>query len=167
MDDRTLTVDYVRKALTYDPDTGVIRRRTGPRSTQIAGWVTRHGRREIGFGRQQRRALASHCAWALHYGQWPLGEVDHRNGDPGDNRIANLRLATRVENQQNTWRRSDNTSGFPGVVFDRGRWKAQISVESRTVYLGRFLLAEDAYAAYLAAKHRLHPSWHTGCGAEI
>src|SRR3546814_6128350 len=32
--------------------------------------------------------LAHRVAWAIHYGEWPNGQIDHINGDPSDNRIA-------------------------------------------------------------------------------
>jgi hypothetical protein len=69
---------------------------------------------------------------------WPY--VDHRNGDGLDNRRANLRQATHVENGRNRGAQVNNTSGWKGVSWDtgRGRWRAQIAVDGRRIFLGRF-----------------------------
>src|SRR3546814_1788886 len=45
--------------------------------------------------------LAHRVAWAIHYGEWPNGQIDHINGDPSDNRIANLRDVSALENARN------------------------------------------------------------------
>lgn len=72
----------------------------------------------------------------------PACQVDHRNGNKLDNRRSNLRLATSEQNRQNQPKRSDNTSGFKGVSYDknRGRWKATV----RGRLIGRFATAEEA-----------------------
>jgi hypothetical protein len=77
-------------------------------------------------------------------------ECDHVNGNGLDNRRCNLRLATTAENQHNQGQRSDNTSGYKGVTWDAtGRkWRAQIKVAGREIYLGLFtdkILAAQAY----------------------
>lgn len=84
----------------------------------------------------------------------PAGlEVDHRNRDGLDNRRANLRLATSVENHANTGLRRDNTSGFKGVTRSSksARWVAQIRRDGRMTYLGAFATPEAAAEAYDAA----------------
>lgn len=89
-------------------------------------------------------------------------DVDHVNGDGLDCRRSNMRLASRAENLRNSQRRSDNTSGFKGVVEDRRSpplrkpWKARVHVDGRTVNLGRFATREEAASAYRAAALRLH-----------
>ena len=61
---------------------------------------------------------------------WPL--VDHANGDPLDNRRANLRPATSVENARNRHVRSDSRTGLKGVRQHRpGRWSARIQLAAR------------------------------------
>lgn len=82
--------------------------------------------------------------------------VDHANGDPLDNRAANLRIATASENGANRGpdrRRAGRTSRFKGVSLDRsrGKWMAWIHVNGKTRSLGRFAEEEDAARAYNAA----------------
>lgn len=84
--------------------------------------------------------------------------VDHINGNPLDNRRENLRLATRSQNMANSTRRSDNTSGYKGVCWDKGmqKWRAGLSVNGKTRYLGCFDSPEQAHAVYLEAAKALH-----------
>lgn len=76
----------------------------------------------------------------------PGVEVDHRNGDGLDNRRGNLRRATRGQNGRN--RRAWGRSRFLGVNRSRGRWLAQIRVDGRNRFLGRFDDEEEAARAY-------------------
>jgi hypothetical protein len=83
-------------------------------------------------------------------------EVDHKNGHRLDNRINNLRIATKSQNRQNVGLSTTNTSGFKGVHFHKHnrRWVAYIGKRPR-VYLGSFSSAEEAAAVYdVAAKKR-------------
>lgn len=104
--------------------------------------------------------VAAHrIVFALTHGYWPPDEIDHRNGVRSENKIVNLREATHAENGQNRKRRSDNTSGYPGVSWSKEdrKWRAMIMVSERAVYLGHFDTPEQAFARYLAAKAELHP----------
>ena len=64
-----------------------------------------------------------------------------------DNRKSNLEVCNATQNNIN--RQSINVSGYTGVSYDtnRGKWKASISVNNRTVNLGRFDNIEDAINA--------------------
>ncbi|MDR7940375.1 HNH endonuclease [Enterobacter soli] len=94
--------------------------------------------------------------WIVDKGFIPDGmEIDHINGDKGDNRISNLRLCTPTENRQNKPRYKNNRSGFKGVYFD-GRnpmtpWRAQIYVNKKKINLGTFHSAEAASHSYQVA----------------
>jgi HNH endonuclease/AP2 domain len=86
----------------------------------------------------------------------PNGQsVDHRNGDPLDNRKVNLRLATHQENMFNrckaqTYGSKPTASYYKGVTWDRsrGRYKAQIVKNGVNHYLGHFLDERSAAVAY-------------------
>ena len=80
-------------------------------------------------------------------------QVDHINHDPLDNRRENLRVCTAAENCRNRRKRSDVTSGYKGVSFDKesGRWKATIRPNGILINLGRFVTPEDAHSAYCSA----------------
>lgn len=103
--------------------------------------------------------LEHRLAWFFVTGQWPPHEIDHENGVSTENRWANLREATHGQNMQNVLRFPKNTSGFPGVSFHkaRGKWRATLSLNNRSIHIGHFDTPESAYAAYLARKADLHP----------
>lgn len=75
--------------------------------------------------------------------------VDHINGNPSDNRRRNLRLCGYRQNLSNSGMRSNNTSGYKGVVkLKNGNYKAQISRNYKRFNLGLFATPEEAAAAY-------------------
>lgn len=80
--------------------------------------------------------------------------VDHINGNTLDNRRENLRLCSNQQNQWNSRRRSDNTTGFKGVCDSRrvaNPFAARIKVQGKTRFLGMFPTAISAAKAYDAA----------------
>lgn len=87
----------------------------------------------------------------------PGSEADHINGMTLDNRRSNLRSATRVQNARNQRVRTDNTSGYKGVHFERptGKWRASITVEGRKRTLAAYTSPELAAHAYDVAARRL------------
>lgn len=70
----------------------------------------------------------------------PNDQIDHINHILWDNRISNLRKVGYRENGMNLSKVKNNTSGVTGVSFDRkrGKWKAAIQIDGRTINLGRF-----------------------------
>jgi hypothetical protein len=83
-------------------------------------------------------------------------EIDHKDRDTLNNQIENLRPATRSQNTMNQGLRSNNTSGYKGVCFDRscGRYSSRISCRKQKFHLGYFndpVIAAKAYD--VAAKH--------------
>lgn len=90
----------------------------------------------------------------------PAAIVDHINRDKTDNRISNLRLATRSENARNINRRRDNTSGITGVNFlpKTNRWTAKLTINGWNHFLGSFATKEEAVAARLKAEKKMLPS---------
>jgi hypothetical protein len=79
---------------------------------------------------------------------WPGLEVDHVDHDPLNNCRDNLRICTRNQNNHNTRSRRHGKSMFKGVYPVSGKWAAQISRDSKRVYLGRHDTEEAAARAY-------------------
>lgn len=75
--------------------------------------------------------------------------VDHIDHNLFDNRKSNLRIVTKLENNWNSIKRKDNTTGYKGVYLDKkyGKYEARISVNKKEIYLGYFYDIEDAALA--------------------
>lgn len=158
------TIERLRETLAYDPDTGVIRRIAAPkrgpsRIGEIAGKQRPRG--YIVFVLDWQKLYAHRVAWALYTGEWPKHEIDHINGIRSDNRIANLRDVDASVNRQNQRSPTSRSStGHLGVSRGRPnrrkRFRAQVTHAGKQVWLGYFATAEEAHAAYVQAKRRLH-----------
>jgi hypothetical protein len=149
---RTLTHDRLVELLSYDRISGVFTwngvPRPGPANCGRAGTISNHGYRVIRVDGRKYRACR--LAWFYVHGEWPSGDVDHRNRDRQDDRFDNLRAATEALNSANAGLRKDNTSGFKGVAFHRvtGKWRADCRVRGRSHWLGCFGTAEEAARVY-------------------
>jgi len=106
--------------------------------------------------------MAHRLAWVYVHGVMPPAEIDHINGVRTDNRLANLRLATRAENGRNG-RARKSKSGLKGAILDKGRlgrlrrpWVARITQNGKLLHLGYFATAEEAHAAYMKAARELY-----------
>lgn len=154
MTDRNLTVGIVRSMLDYEPSTGEfvwkwrsdIGLATNVRQCGlVAGRIDSKGYRRIAIHR--RAMAASRLAWLLSYGEWPKGEVDHINGNPQDDRLANLRLATRSQNLANSRNRGRNPKGTRRL--SSGRYGSRARVAGVHFTLGTFDTEEQAHHAYM------------------
>lgn len=148
------TQEYLKSIFCYDPETGLltfIRQRGGYPAGSVAGTKKQNGYIVVSVNRKLYRA--HRLAWLYVHGVMPTGDIDHINGVRDDNRIANLRLATRTQNNANAKVASHNTSGYKGVSYDkeRNRYQAAIKHNGVRIALGRYLTAEDAHEAYCAA----------------
>lgn len=92
---------------------------------------------------------ASRLAWLYVNGEWPSNEIDHINGRTDDNRIENLRNATRSQNGANRGKHKNNSTGFKGVTKKKNKWTACVAINKKRFRLGSFDTPEAAYEAYL------------------
>ena len=158
-----VTLDHLHKILDYDRNTGTfvwaIRRSKAVDAGDIAGCLEKR----IGYvtiGIEGRVYKAHRLAWLYIHHEWPNGLIDHINGNKSDNRIDNLRVVLANGNSQNIRKPNKrNKSGYLGVIFFQNKWRASITINSKTRCLGDYNTPEEAHAAYLGAK-RLH---HATC----
>jgi hypothetical protein len=149
-----LTAAELRKHVSYDPETGVFLRVHCPRRPDLvgkqAGTFDSKGARQINIG--GRLYLAHRLAWLYINGSMPSMDIDHKDGDPSNNRWENLREATDSQNQANSKRPKNNTSGSKGVWREMatGRWNAYLNAAGKRIYLGTYDTVVEASAAYLA-----------------
>lgn len=83
--------------------------------------------------------------------------VDHKDNNPLNNTLSNLRIATRSNNQSNHDIHTNNTSGFTGVSYDKKKdiWYAQIKSNGIKYNLGKYKKIEDAVYARFCAEQIL------------
>lgn len=159
----------LRERLHYDPETGVFRWRSVTNNRMAAdgtaGWVRDRGYIRISL--EYRTYYAHRLAWLYVHGAPVPPIIDHIDGNPSNNRIANLRAATHPQNIANARRRRDNTSGFKGVSWhsQTRKWLAQIGRGGKTYHLGLFETPELAHQAYCAAATRLFENFARFGGA--
>jgi HNH endonuclease len=68
----------------------------------------------------------------LHYSIWPDTILDHCDGDKTNNNPANLRLATKQLNAQNSKIHIDNALGVKGVYRKRKGFRTELTINSKT-----------------------------------
>lgn len=155
---RDLTAARLRELLNYDPETGLL---TWIRSGQgvaypgkVAGRFRPDGYVNIGIDKQLHQA--HRLAWLYMTGEHPKHCIDHIDGNPANNRWANLRDVTHSVNHQNRRPGGNNTTGYLGITRSGKKWSAKIVTNGKITYLGAHATPEEAHAAYMAAKRIQH-----------
>lgn len=150
-----LAPSEIAEFLVYEPETGVIRWKADKgraKAGQEAGGLRPTGYRVLEiFGLKYQ---AHRVAWALSFGRWPEFDIDHINGDRADNRLSNLREASRGQNCANRKARKGAVSGVKGVWWHKANRKWVAGVGRK--YLGSFETLAEAEAAYRRAATELH-----------
>lgn len=162
-------LEMIREWLDYDPESGLVR------------WKKRHGRGRnlIGqiAGTKNRKSgiavkflhygffMLHRLIWVLEVGPIPEGlEIDHEDGDSRNNRLVNLRLATSSQQKMNRGVQSNNRSGLKGAYYHdrpfKKKWRSQIKVGNRLIFLGYFMTAEEAHAAHTLASKENFGAFH-------
>lgn len=163
-----LTLERLKQVLDYQPHTGLFiwvvspdrpKRWNTKHAGKVAGGLNNWGHRAIRI--DGRKYLAHRLAWLYVHGEWPQQEVDHVNCDKDDNRISNLREASRFENALNRPVQKNNALGLKGTSFDRrkGKFQAQIGAFGRHKWLDYFETKEAAAEAYRRASEEMHGSF--------
>ena len=155
-----LTAEQLRTMLHYDASTGSFVWKIQPSRSVKSGDIAGCTEKRIGYitiGIAKRVYKAHRLAWLHVHGEWPQGLIDHINGDKADNRIANLRDVFADGNSQNVRKPNRrNKSGFMGVIWFQNKWRASMSVNGKSKWLGDYSTPEEAHQVYLAAKRKYH-----------
>lgn len=161
-----VSVGRLRQLFDYNAETGVFLWKVATSSKSpvgsVAGVVNGAGYRVLSV--DGKKYLAHRLAWLYVHGVWPKGDIDHINRDKLDNRLINLREATRTQNNVNSKVRSDNTSGYRGVTWHRGsqKWRVTVHLNKKQYQVGMFESLEEAVEAQKAAQSKLHKEFATG-----
>lgn len=88
-------------------------------------------------------------------------QIDHINRNPLDNRIENLRLTNSSRNVLNVNVKSNNTSGFTGVHYDKAKnkWISCISINKVKIRSGLFDTIEQAICCRLDDMIKYYPDY--------
>jgi hypothetical protein len=156
----SLTYERAREMLHYNPQTGVLKwakdRRMGPKlAGKHAGFVDGNGRLMIQLDLETYHS--GRVIWLWMMGHWPVGVIDHCDGNPLNNRWKNLRDVTQRVNAQNRLMNANNKSGVRGVYWNNqiGKWHAQIALDRKKIHLGYFDELTTAVAARRNAESTL------------
>ena len=164
MNTKSLSQAEAKKHFHYDPNTGLLVWKTRP-SNRVnigdgCGGVDPSGYLICTY--KSRRYRVHQIIWLIVHGKWPDNDTDHKNHNRSDNRLTNLREATRQENMQNSTTRTDNTSGVMGVSWTIRdvKWRAYITFNQKRIGLGYHSDWFDAVCARKAAenKYGFHPN---------
>lgn len=147
------------RVLDYNPETGLFTWKVQVSRCVLAGTPAGFlwGKFYLGVRYKGVGYLVHRLAWFYVHGTWPEAEIDHRDGDKKNNRIANLRVASHALNCANRQININNSSGAKGVSQrPNNRWRAAIEHEGRSISLGTYGSLEEASAAYLDGAKKLH-----------
>ena len=138
-----ITKEKLHSICTYDKHTGIFI--FNNKNNQICKSNNGYMR----FNISGRSYLLHRLAWLYEFGIYPDTQIDHINHIRDDNRIENLRLVSHKENGRNQKIRTTNTSGMTGVYLDKkkNKWRAQIMIDGKCLYLGIYYNKSDAITA--------------------
>lgn len=148
-------IDYAKSHLHYDQGTGSFTwvclppRLNNKNLAFIGGRAGSSHHSGYWFITLMGKKVAAHrLAWAWVNGPTSM-QIDHVNGDRSDNRIANLRTATKAQNMHNAKTKSVSSSGIKNVQWDSesGKWRVRVRVNGKRYHIGRFDKKDDALAA--------------------
>lgn len=154
------SMEYLRSLFEYHED-GYFIRKTH-RGSQKAGSVVKGKTEKSGYKRMpisHNLYLTHRLIWMWHNGTEPEA-IDHIDHDRLNNRIENLRPASKNENARHQVLPVNNTSGYYGVSWNGlmkgGSWSANVCVNSKLISLGYYHNKKDAVMAYNDATMKLH-----------
>jgi|SRR5450631_139685 len=170
-----LTQEYLKECVDYNRDTGIFiwlhrpechfknkrsfKQRNAARTGKQTGSFDGKGYYTISI--DNKSYLSHRLAWLYEYGKFPENDIDHVDGNRLNNRISNLREATRLQNMQNQRapRGNNKTTNLLGVslIPSSGKFRARVTVAGKTLFSGCYKTKEEAAIAYTDAKRRFHP----------
>jgi hypothetical protein len=134
-------VEYLNECFDYDTDTGMLTWKYRPRHhfpnsntylsfKQFAGRQVTHTNNKGYYCvvMAGKNYLAHRVIWKILHGLDPEGGIDHKDGNPLNNKPDNLRMATQSQNMGNTAARRSNGTGFRNVHLDNDRGTYRIRV---------------------------------------
>ena len=142
-----LNFDRLNEVLYYDLSVNHFRWKIKPNWSikigAIAGCLHSNGRWIIKI--DGKNHFEHRLIWLYHTGVWPKKHIDHINGNPSDNRLENLREATRSQNLLNRGVQKNNKStGHKNICPNNSGYKVECRLDRKLHYLGTFRTVEEA-----------------------
>lgn len=145
----TVTQEHLRDIFSYKDGQLLWKedRQGGWKRGTAAGSQNSNGRRTVNlnaFGVY----YVHHLVWLYHKGELPK-TLDHKDHDPTNNSIENLRLCNSSQNNRNR-KTGTGSSKYLGVSWSKGKnkWVAGAVVNGKRRYIGYFNCELDAATAY-------------------
>lgn len=152
-----ISPERIREVLDYDYENGALRWKGRPTArpswnARFTGKIAGHKDKTTGYMAIRidgKLFLAHRVAWAHVYGEWPEDEIDHRNRVGADNRLLNMRPATRNDNLGNRSVPINSKSGIKGVSWDskKKKWMVRVTRQGVRYYFGTYSSIDEARKA--------------------
>lgn len=152
-----ITVDYLKKVLSYNPETGIFTWISRTTRADLLGKPagSHHSSGYILIAIHNKKRLAHRLAWFYMTGVLPTNHIDHIDGNRANNSFKNLRDVSRSKNLHNVAKAKKNSkSKLLGVSAHQGKWRMQIMINRKIIRISGFATPEQAHKAYLDVKSK-------------
>lgn len=143
--------------LDYNPDAGIFTWKnpisTKYRKGDVAGSLRVDGYVQLKLS--GKPYLAHRLAWLYVHGSIPA-YIDHINQNRSDNRLENLREASKSQNGANRERCKNNATGYKGVIKKKSRYVAALTHNKKRIEMGHYATPEQAWSAYQLGAYLYH-----------
>lgn len=155
---RDITVDLLNELFTYDKETGKLYWKAKAGNVKVGSEAgSDNGRGYLRAGINKKQHVVHRIIFLMHKGYYPE-VLDHIDGNTHNNRLENLRPASRSQNQHNRKIGKNNTTGYKGVSYHQrtNKFSATICHNYKYIWLGRYNTPEEADKVVRAAREELH-----------
>lgn len=144
-----ITQAHIKDHFDYTEDGFLLRKKTGLKVGHL--FLDRNKKEYYRVTFNKKNYMAHRLIYIFHHGAIEKPEIDHIDGNGLNNKIENLRQATKLQNLKNQKIRVTNTSGVKGVTLDKkwNKWRARIMINGKEKTVGFF---DNLFSAAIARK---------------